>query len=208
MVRVRHGIRKKIEFCENDYFRKSFNFKSFFYMFSSTDIRPASLDIEASGEQPTFEILEEEFMTHITPIPKTTEPTEIRPSELPYYESEENFMLFDVEESEKTSDISQIFVGSFISCLRSLPGKAEILCSLEETTRPCEIKCEDETDRNVCLCDEEGCFWRNSFDEKCYSFEETDQQEESARFENPVLEKFREVKSDERHLKMIFREGE
>jgi len=187
----------------------------------STDIRPASLDIEASGEQPTFEILEEEFMTHITPIPETTAPTKIRASELPYYESEENFMLFDVEESEKTSDISQIFVGSFISCLRSLPGKAEILCSLEETTRPCEIKCEDETDHNVCLYDEEGCFWRNSFNRNCYSFEESfnherARYEEHARQEVHVdreetelseeLQKFREIKSDGRHLKKILRE--
>ncbi|CBY23613.1 unnamed protein product [Oikopleura dioica] len=169
----------------------------------SVYFRPASLDIESTGEESNFITLQE-----------TIQVTEIQAAELPDNEIEENFMLFDIEagiqitakKPEKSSEISQIFVGSFGGCLNSLPRNADILCKLEETTRPCEIKCTDKTEHNVCLCDNEGCFWRNSFDKKCYSFEETDQQEESVRFAQQLVEKFREVKSDERHVKMIFRE--
>ena len=90
-------------------------------------------------------------------------------------------MLFDVEEAEQTSDISQIFTGLFLNCLRALPGQAEIICRLEESTRPCEITCGEETDHNVCMCDKEGCFWRNSFNRNCNSFEEPAHHEEAIR---------------------------
>merc|ERR1719215_2268009 len=117
---------------------------------------------------------------------------------------EQPIMLFDVEEAEQTSDISQIFTGLFLNCLRALPGQAEIICRLEESTRPCEITCGEETDPNVCMCDKEGCFWRNLFNRNCNSFEEPVHHEEAIReietvhHEESALSKlkFKEMKND------------
>jgi len=139
------------------------------------------------------------------------EEAEIEEQEISEHEIEQNFMLFDIEEAEQTSDISQIFTGSFLNCLRALPGQAEILCRLEESTRPCEVKCDDETDHNVCLCDADGCFWRNLFNRKCNSFEEPVQHEEpireieTVRHEESALNKlkFKEMKKDEGKYKTI-----
>ena len=124
-------------------------------------------------------------------------------------------MLFDVEEAEQTSDISQIFTGLFLNCLRALPGQAEIICRLEESTRPCEITCGEETDHNVCMCDKEGCFWRNLFNRNCNSFEEPVHHEEAIReietvhHEESALSKlkFKEMKNDEGKYKTILGEG-
>jgi len=191
-----------------------------------SDIRPENLEIDpesrsfaASGEGPV--VLEMEFTT---PTPETTTTVS---TGLP---KEENFMLFDVEEEpEKTSDISAIFSGSFISCLRSLPEKAEILCELKESTRSCDVTCEDQTEHNVCLCDEEGCFWRNSFNRNCKEFsqepvrhvrpvqiEEPVRKQTETVGEEPVhhratelsqaVERFREVESDQGQYRKILRE--
>ena len=158
-----------------------------------------------------IEIREEVF----SEVENQFEETEIEKQEILEHENERNFILFDVEESEQTSDISQIFTGSFLNCLRALPGQAEILCRLEDSTRPCEIKCGEETDHNVCLCDADGCFWRNSFNKKCNSFEEHVQHEEAirnietVRHEESALNKlkFKEMKNDEGKYKTILGEG-
>ncbi|CBY19290.1 unnamed protein product [Oikopleura dioica] len=125
-------------------------------------------------------------------------------------DKDNNVMLRDIEEEEKTSDTSEIFVGSFISCLRSLPRQAEIFCSLEETTRPCEVTCEDKTEHNVCLCDDDGCFWRNNFNDNCNSYVKTLHHKESVDLKQSptsnIPEKFKEIKTNERQYKTILRQ--
>ncbi|CBY15001.1 unnamed protein product [Oikopleura dioica] len=133
-----------------------------------------------------------------------------RDEELFETENEDNFMLLDIEEQEKTSDISQIFAGSFISCLRSLPGQAEILCSLEKTTRQCEVTCEEKTEHNVCLCDKDGCFWRNNFNNTCNYYVKTLHHIESVDLKKSqssnIPEKFKEKETNQRQYKTILRQ--
>ncbi|CBY11320.1 unnamed protein product [Oikopleura dioica] len=141
---------------------------------------------------------------------KSAESAKTRYEELVKNEDKDNVMLLDIEEVEKTSDTSEIFVGSFISCLRSLPGQADIFCSLEETTRPCEVTCEDKTEHNVCLCDDDGCFWRNNFNDNCNSYVKTLNHKKSVDLKQSptsnIPEKFKEIKTNERQYKTILRQ--
>jgi hypothetical protein len=82
-------------------------------------------------------------------------------------ETNEISQLNEIAESKKTSDFSQIFVDSFLDCLRTLPRNAQVICSLGDNSRSCEIKCAENITHNFCSCDSTGCSWRNSFNPQC-----------------------------------------
>ena len=110
--------------------------------------------------------------------------------------------LNEIAESMKTSDFSQIFVDSFLDCLRTLPRNAQVICSLGDNSRSCEIKCAENIEHNFCLCDSTGCSWRNSFNQKCETIEWSSPKETQK-----TDEKNSQIKRGDNNVKKILKKG-